>query len=200
MPEPLTPIERRIYQFLIDHLKEETFQPSVREIGRKFGIRSTKTVAEHLESLERKGCIARMPARSRGVRILGVNLSPQTYTIRAYNGAGAPDPDVSPTHDDIALELDRALAGSPDAFLLRLDGWSDAGSECPGLLAGDYLVVEPTETPGDGEWVAVQEAERICVRRWRAAVPGEASTGSNGPGTVAVLGRVRAVVRRFGAA
>lgn len=199
MPEPLTPIERRIYQFLIDHLKEETFQPSVREIGRKFGIRSTKTVAEHLESLERKGCIARVPARSRGVRILGVNLSPHTYTVRTYNGVDAHEPGVEATHAD-ALELDCALAGSPDAFLLRVDGRSDAGSDCPALLAGDYLIVEPTETPGDDDWVALREAESVRVCRWGSVAPQDPSAHRNGPDPAAVLGRVRALVRRFGPA
>ena len=55
MSEVLTPIERRIYNYLVDYLKRETYQPSIREIGTRFGIRSTKTVTEHLQSLQRKG-------------------------------------------------------------------------------------------------------------------------------------------------
>lgn len=191
MSEPLTPIERKIYQFLIDHLKEETFQPSVREIGRKFGIRSTKTVAEHLESLERKGCIARMPARSRGVRLLGVNLSPETYTVRAYRGMSGSSPALAESDVEGAFEIDRALCGSPDSFLVRANG---AGSECPGLLEGDYLLVEPADNFVEGEWVAVCTGGGVCVAGWRgaagAAAPGEA-------GETSVLGRVRVVVRRF---
>jgi repressor LexA len=190
MQDPLTPIERKIFQYLVDHLKEETYQPSVREIGRKFGIRSTKTVAEHLVSLEHKGCITRVPARSRGVRLLGVNLSPQTYTIRAYNGSGP----AAGSEADTAYELDRSLAGSPDAFLVQMDGAGGAASECPALLAGDYLLVEPTDAPEAGDWVAVRRAEKLSVRRW-GADPG--GGGGGGGGEAAVLGRVRCVVRRF---
>ena len=51
MPEPLTKIERRILNYLVDYLKENTYQPSIREIGKRFGIKSTKTVSEHLQSL-----------------------------------------------------------------------------------------------------------------------------------------------------
>lgn len=194
MSEPLTPIERKIYQFLVDHLKAETYQPSVREIGRKFGIRSTKTVAEHLESLERKGCIARMPSRSRGVRILGVNLSPQTYTVRVYGGMSAANPGFTEGDLEGAFELDRALCGSPDSFLVRADS---AGSECPGLLDGDYVLVEPAESVDEDEWVATRAGGRVCVTRWH----GSAGAGPNGEGAADaeahLLGRVRAVVRRF---
>lgn len=201
MPDPLTAIERKIYQFLIDHLKEETFQPSIREIGKRFGIRSTKTVAEHLEALERKGCIARVAARSRGVRILGIDLSPSTYSVRMYRSVrasdlGAGDPDL-----EGVCELDRGLAGSPDSFLVRVNG-ADTG--CPGVFDGDYLLVEPVEELEDEQWVAVWSGEGVRLARWRAAegVPspeGDGVDAGNGLGGEArVLGRVRALVRRFG--
>ena len=194
MPEPLTPIERKIYQYLIDHLKEQTFQPSIREIGRKFGIRSTKTVAEHLESLERKGHIVRVPSRSRGVRILGLNLSPHTYTVRLYDrvdGAGR-----TPDEPDARLELDRSLVGSPDAFFVRIER---AEGDVPGVLAGDYVLVEPVEGYEDGQWLALRWDGRVRLARWRASVgrPCHPGDGRPVPDGAVVLGRMRALVRRF---
>jgi len=57
MPDPLTPLERKVYHYLIDFLAEHTYQPSVREIGQRFQIRSTKTVAAILQSIADKGYI-----------------------------------------------------------------------------------------------------------------------------------------------
>ena len=71
MTEPLTPLERRVYHYLIDFLAENTYQPSVREIGKRFRIKSTKTVSDLLGSLAAKGYIERDPSRSRGVRLIG---------------------------------------------------------------------------------------------------------------------------------
>ena len=48
MLEPLTNVERKVYHYLIDFLSENTYQPSVRDIGAKFRIKSTKTVSELL--------------------------------------------------------------------------------------------------------------------------------------------------------
>ena len=68
MSEPLTQLESRVYHYMIDFLAENTYQPSIREIARKFRIKSTKTVSDLLHSLENKGYIERDESRSRGVR------------------------------------------------------------------------------------------------------------------------------------
>jgi repressor LexA len=43
MPTALTDIERRILDYMVDYLRSNTYQPSIREIGERFGIKSTKT-------------------------------------------------------------------------------------------------------------------------------------------------------------
>src|SRR5690606_8436485 len=71
MPETLTPLERRVYHYLLDFLAENTYQPSIRDICRRFKIKSTKSAADILQSLAEKGYIQRDGSRSRGVRLIG---------------------------------------------------------------------------------------------------------------------------------
>ena len=52
MTEPLTQLERRVYHYMIDFLAENTYQPSIREIAKRFRIKSTKTVSDILQSLD----------------------------------------------------------------------------------------------------------------------------------------------------
>lgn len=189
MPETLTPIERRIYNFLIDHLKKETYQPSVREIGSRFGIRSTKTVTEHLQSLQRKGYLDRTPSRSRALKILGLNLSPRTYSIPIYGQV----PGRLMTEPDGAYELDQGFACSADCFLVRVRG--DHLNEA-GVRDGDLLLVQPGEAAEVGGPVVVQRAGRIEL--------GEASTGPSGNGAAGdqhaggrLLGVARGLIRSF---
>jgi tRNA(adenine34) deaminase len=70
MPKPLTESERDVLDYLIEYLRENTYPPSVREIGGRLGIRSTRKVAEILDVLAVKGWIERTPARSRAMRVL----------------------------------------------------------------------------------------------------------------------------------
>src|SRR5687768_9562115 len=46
MPEPLTNQEQQVYHYLLDFLAENTYQPSIRDIAKQFGIKSTKTVSD----------------------------------------------------------------------------------------------------------------------------------------------------------
>ena len=90
MPEPLSELERRVLEYLVQYLRSNTYQPSIREIGREFSIKSTKTVSELLQSLADKGWIERDPSRSRGVRLLGVQLHPDGVPMPIYGEAEHP--------------------------------------------------------------------------------------------------------------
>ncbi len=188
MSEVLTGIERRIYNYLVDYLKRETFQPSVREIGTKFGIRSTKTVTEHLQSLQRKGYLDRTPSRSRALKILGLNLSPDTYTIPLYRNAihGNPDDQVEARYD-----LDRSLACSPDCFFVRVKGRQEMG-----VLEGDLVLVEPCDQAAESELRVFEVGGSVELRRTDSPRRDGFGAGSeNGGAEVNYLGVARAVLR-----
>jgi len=141
MPSALTDIERRILDFMVVYLRTNTYQPSIREIGERFGIKSTKTVSEHLQALAEKGYLERDPSRSRGVRILGVDLNAETVSIPCFRdlpreGVAGP---ASP--QETVLTLDRKLVqGSKGSFFVRVRGEEVAAL---GLSDGDHLLVEP---------------------------------------------------------
>ncbi len=135
MPKPLTSLERRILDFLVEYLRKNTYQPSIREIGKRFGIKSTKTVSEYLQALADKGWVERDPSRSRGVRLIGVEMNPSTVTVQRL---GSTVPDDVP----VALELDRQLTGANGTFCVAMHG---DGLAAEGIHDGDLLLVEPIE-------------------------------------------------------
>jgi len=194
MTEVLTPIERRIYNYLVEYLKRETYQPSVREIGKRFGIRSTKTVTEHLQALQRKGYLDRTPSRSRALRILGLNLSPDTYTIPVYKHR------VNETGDEeveARLDLDRSLAYSADCFMVRVNG----DLRELGVLEGDLILVEPRDRLGEHD-LAVYDYEGAIkvfgptqVAPNGSILPGMVAAEIDGNSAPKFLGAVRAVLR-----
>src|SRR5687767_7271616 len=165
MPEALSKIERRILNYLVDYLKENTYQPSIREIGKRFAIKSTKTVSEHLQSLADKGYIERDSSRSRGVKILGMDLSPQVLDVPSYGRIAAGIPALLRENVTETFEIDRKLVSSADAFFLEVKGDS---MQTLGILDGDLVLVEPTEE-GDlvnGDVVAARVDGAATVKRY----------------------------------
>lgn len=191
MAQPLTAIERRIYNYLVDYLKRETHQPSIREIGEQFGIRSTKTVTEHIQALQRKGYIDRVPSRSRALKIHGLNLSAATYTVPLYRSGR----DGQTEEVETRFDLDRALACSPDCYLVRADG--DGAREL-GVLCGDLVLVDPSAVPGARDTRVYETGGRLelCAGGDHDTSPSTTSSDGNGSRSVRrLLGVARAVLR-----
>ena len=136
----LTDIERRILEFMVSHLRAHTYQPSVREIGARFGIKSTKTVSEHLKSLAEKGFIDRDPARSRGIRLLGVDLNAQVISLPCFEDLDEASAGFRAGTEDVRISLDQSLVGAGGGFVVRAPGSRLAAA---GINEGDFLVIRP---------------------------------------------------------
>jgi repressor LexA len=179
MPKPLNSLERRILDFIVDYLRRNTYQPSIREIARRFGIKSTKTVSEYLQALADKGWIERDPSRSRGVRVIGLELQPGSVAVPHYEQL--PPNGEAPLQ---TFELDRAIAGGAGTFIVALG--ADSGAP-DGLREGDLLIVEAVGA-GEmeaGDLVVVRGPRGALVRSW---TKDQALSG--------VVGRVLSVIRR----
>lgn len=196
MRAPLTVVEQHVYTYLLDHLAQHTFQPSVRDIGRHCRIASTKSVTDVLASLETKGYIERAPGRSRGVKLLGhegpVGAMP-VPVVRVAAGQHTPE---TVAH----LALDRSLVPSAESFLVPIAG-DDA--HALGARAGDYAIVHPVSRSRDGEAVVVRIAGTAVVRTMERR--GQTVVLSSGDGVApvelgpqddyAVLGVLAGVIR-----
>jgi repressor LexA len=200
MAEPLTPVERNVYHYLLDFLAENTYQPSIREIGRKFRIKSTKTVSDLLQSLCAKGYIERDPSRSRGVRLVGYAGPTRVQPLPIYERVQSDGPAIAPERGSGHISLDRRFVPDDDAFVLRMRGDS---MRARGILDGDYVVVSPSAAASAGDMVAVRLGEETALRTFEgvdAATSALAASQSDaGPmdGAFTVLGVVSGVFRTF---
>lgn len=204
MPEPLTPTERKVYHYLLDFLSEHTYQPSVRDIGRQFQIKSTKTVSELLQSLARKGYIERDPSRSRGVHLLGFQMSRRTQPVPYFGQIAAGEPALVPEHRLGYITLDRRFVPSESCFFLRVMGDSMVGR---GLYDGDYVMIEPNVDLADGDMIAARIGDEATIKtlerengkiRLVPANPDEpVRTYDPRTDDIALLGRVCAIFRAF---
>jgi repressor LexA len=161
MPETLTALERRVYHYLIDFLAENTFQPSIREIARKFRIKSTKTVSDLLHSLEKKGYIERDASRSRGVRLVGYASAGSTQPVPYYGKIAAGQPALLPENRKGFITADRRFLPTEDVFALKADGDSMVDRA---ILDGDFVICSPSLQPKDGDIIAARIGDRATVK------------------------------------
>lgn len=163
MSEPLTSLETSVYQYLLDFTAENTYQPSIRDIGARFKIKSTKTVSDLLQSLTRKGYIERDPARSRGVRLLGFAGAINTQPVPYYGRINPSEPALAPENREGFITVDRRFLPSNDTFMLRAKGESMVGR---GINDGDYLLINPSAKPAERDMVAVKMGNDVIIRTY----------------------------------
>jgi len=202
---PLNEIESKILDFMVQYLRANTYQPSIREIGERFGIKSTKTVSEHLQALADKGFLERDPSRSRGVKILGVDLGAETVSVPCFSRLPNDGEDLASQESETHLSIDRRWAGTEGAFFVR----AGAGDLAVlGVEEGDHVLVEPASladvddgavvvaNDGSGRWYhrLARNGSGISLQSLR---PGGDVTHVEQPSSLHLIGRVTAFYRRM---
>lgn len=86
--EELTKKQRAILDYMKAHVAEHSYWPSIRDIQAKFRFASTNGVYGHLQALERKGVLQRIPGAARAYKIVPEVLGDTSETVIRYEGPG----------------------------------------------------------------------------------------------------------------
>ncbi len=156
----LTEKQQAILDFINEYVSENGFPPSVREIGRRFGIYPA-TVQDHISALERKGYLQKKRFQSRTLSVpASSRRRPDGIPIIGRVAAGLPLLAQENIEDMIQLPKQWAPAG---AFLLKVQGNSMEGAH---ILDGDYVLVHPQPTAANGEIVVALIGDEATVKRF----------------------------------
>jgi repressor LexA len=199
---PLTNRQQEILEYVASFTRDAGYPPTVREIGRATGLRSPRSVSQHLHALEKKGFIHRGREKSRAIRVLD-----------------RPDSPVAPTGDHVVSLLMRGrvaagetsgVAGAPSTsylvdrslfegtgnFLMQVDG--DCMEEAH-ILSGDMIVVSPERTVKNGDVVVARINGETSVKRYETQGNSKRLVSATGSmamdASVQIVGRVVGLIR-----
>jgi len=159
----LTERQQAILDFINEYVQENSFPPSVREIGAHFGVYPA-TVQDHIAALERKGYLQKKKFQSRTLSVSSPsrrNFGEGT-TVPIVGNVAAGLPLLAQENIDEMIQLPKEWAPA-GAFLLKVQGNSMEGAH---ILNGDYVLVHPQETAANGEIVVALIGEEATVKRF----------------------------------
>jgi len=151
----LTPKQLTIVKLIRDSRLRLGYSPTMQEIADALGI-SKVTAFEHVETLVKRGALNRQRNRARSLTIApGVPLPdeerPLHFPLVGKIAAGVP---IEKLEDRDELDVSSLLGPRPGqsaaTFALRVEGESMRDE---GILEGDYIIVERTETARNGDRV-----------------------------------------------
>ena len=155
-----------IYEYIKGFIDENSFPPSVREIGEKFSIKSTSTVHYYLEKLRERGLITQDANKKRAFSVKQ-NRSQSNYVPLVGNvSAGTGILAIENIEGEFPLPQD--MFTGKDLFMLRVEG--DSMIEA-GIADGDFVIVHSQNDAETNEIVVVFWQDKATVKRLRAVSP-----------------------------
>jgi repressor LexA len=152
----LTRAQRRILEFIQGEIRAGRPAPTHQEIAERFGFRSTRAAACHLEALKRKGFVESEPGKARALRVVTPlqKLRARIADIPLFGSIPAGFAREREQEATGCVSIDIGTLGikpSPRTFALEVRGDSMIGRH---IVDGDVVVVEHGQTPRHGDVVA----------------------------------------------
>jgi repressor LexA len=199
----MTKRQQEIFTFIKRYASKYGYPPTVREIGKAVGLASSSTVHAHLANLEKYGVLRRDPTKPRAIELLFDKakraVTPEEGMLPLVGRVAAGQPVLAEENIEDYVQVPSVAGGDEGEYVLQVAGESmrDAG-----ILTGDYVVVRPQNTAGDGDIVVALLGDEATVKRFfreRDHVrlqPENAAMEPIRTRDVEVLGRVVGVFRK----
>lgn len=173
MQKSLNEKEQKILDFLNREVEEKGYPPSVREICKAVGLKSTSTVHAYLERLEKGGFIRKDPTKPRALKVVGDTKFPKPHNYENYFSrkemvdvpivgkvtAGQPILAVENIEDTFPLPVD--FVQNSTAFMLKVQG--DSMIEA-GIYDRDFVLVKQQSTASNGDIVVAMIEDEATVK------------------------------------
>ncbi|MGB9721462.1 MAG: transcriptional repressor LexA [bacterium] len=178
--------KEQIFRAIQDFVRDFGYPPTIREIAKMVGLKSTKAVKVHIDNLARSGLIIKTGTKARGLRI-----EPKKMPIVGRVAAGSPE---------LAFEEIEGYFNPliwQDCFLLKVKGDSMINAH---IYEGDLVVVRPDKTADDGDIIVANVEGETTIKRLKRingnfVLKPENDTYSTIEKPFEIIGKVVGVVR-----
>lgn len=168
MYEDLTKREIQVLECIISSISTNGYPPTVREIGRRIGLKSPSSVHGYLDRLEEKDYIMRTASKTRAIVVKDKNSpmyqsNKKTVDVPIVGVVTAGEPILAVENIEGYFPIDSSLAKDKDLFVLRVRGESMINA---GILDGDYVLIEKVSFASNGDIVLALIDESSTIKRF----------------------------------
>lgn len=168
MYEDLNQKQIEILYFIKNEVQKKGYPPAVREICKGVDLKSTSTVHNHLEKLEKKGYIRKDPTKPRAIEVLDRNedslfSTKKTVDIPIIGKVTAGQPILAVEHIEDTFPIPMDIAERGPLFILQVEGNSMVDA---GILSGDHVLVKQQTHAINGDIIVALLEEESTIKRF----------------------------------
>ena len=163
----ITERQKEILNFISDYQAENSYPPTVREIGDHFGV-SIRAVQDHITALQKKGFITQTQKKSRSIKVLvderqkDQGMFMEKVPLIGTIAAGKPLL-CEENYESYVTLTEPFIRPGKNYFALHVRGQSMINA---GILEGDLAIIEQTSTATDGQIVVAVIDDAITLKRY----------------------------------
>lgn len=177
----LTDRQEKILESIRQHLRDNGFAPTYRELASDAGLKSTSSVKHQLEMLEKKGYVSLNAHKGRAIELIGHRTTPantdrmsarpaplttshfgelpavpfedldNSVTVPLVGRIAAGQPITAEQHVEDEMRLPRQLTGQGELFMLEVHGDSMIDAA---ICNHDFVVIRRQNSATNGDIVA----------------------------------------------
>ncbi len=172
MRTTLTERQNEVFECIRTYMRERGKPPTIQELARELGIRSTNGVTRHLHALEKKGYIVREPHTARGLQLVDAQdpfaLDDGAPALPVVSRTSSSKPNLLRHRPAAYFNVDPYFlqkASGPDGCIIGRS--ADDGMVGEGIRKGDFLLIEErsAQQMRNGDIAACLVGEELRVRR-----------------------------------
>jgi len=195
---PLTKRQCEILDFIKGFIGENEYAPSYREIAKSLKLSSVATVAEYISVLELKGYLTKQNSCARALQLTPA-WDERTFEVQLIGRIAAGHP-IEAIRTNETIDVPRDMMG-PNIFALKVSGDS---MKDDGIFDGDYVIIEKTNNPKNGDIVvALVDEDLVTLKRFfreKTRIRLQPANSNYKPiytRKALVQGRVKGVIRKY---
>jgi len=161
-------MQQRVLDFITAEISDSRPCPTLREICTRFGFRSPRAAACHLEALRKKGLISWDQGKSRTLRVISpIHRGSRFIDVPLFGSIPAGLAEDRAQEPEAFVSVDEAAFGfmpTGRTFALRVSGNSMIGKH---ICEGDIALLEHGVEPRPGQTVAALIDGRSTLKTFR---------------------------------
>ena len=155
----------RVYEFIEEFIKKNSYPPSVRDMCAGLNISSTATIVYHLRKLEEQGKLKRDKQRNRAIELADSKPLSAKNQIPVVGKVAAGTPILATENIEDTFGFTSNVFGQDQdqMFILNVSGDSMVNA---GIFDGDKIVVKKQMVAENGEIVVALIDDSATVKRF----------------------------------
>ena len=164
--ESLNEKEQAVLDYIVSAVKETGYPPSVREICKAVGFKSTCSAHQYINKLTEKGYLEKSNLKMRALKIVE-EPKEETVSVPIVGKVAAGEPILATENIEDYFSIGESFfsksALQNDNFILRVQGESMINA---GINNGDFIVVSKQSTARNGEIIVAMIDGEATVKTY----------------------------------